>query len=171
MTLEVGPKHKKVVAAAPDWPGLERGASSGEAAIGMLESYLPRYAKVARLAGMGAEFATISKVDLVEQYPGTGSPDFWGISFAFSSIDGQEMSSQELERQLTLMQACWTFFDDVRGRVARPSGRCIQWRGPGHCGTSSGTPPITRWTTPGKWKTRTWRARSGRRPTAAHCRR
>jgi len=26
VTLEIGPKGKKVVAVAPDWPGLERGA-------------------------------------------------------------------------------------------------------------------------------------------------
>ena len=118
VTLEVGPKDKKVVAVAPDWPGLERGAKTGEAAIQTLQSYLPRYARVAKLAGMDAEFATITNVDVVEQYRGTGSTDFWGISFAFSSIDGQQLSSEDLERELILMQACWTFFDDVRGRVS-----------------------------------------------------
>jgi len=118
VTLEVGPKDKKVVAVAPDWPGLERGAKIGEAAIETLQSYLPRYAKVAKLAGMDEEFAAVTEVDVVEQYRGTGSTDFWGISFAFSSIDGQQMSSDVLERGLTLMQACWRFFDDVRGRVS-----------------------------------------------------
>lgn len=67
---------------------------------------------------MDAEFSAISNVNVVEQYQGTGSTDFWAISFAFSSIDGQDMSSEELERDLTLMQACWTFFDDVRLRVS-----------------------------------------------------
>jgi hypothetical protein len=118
VTLEVGPKGKRVAAVAPDWPGLERGAKTPEAAIERLESYLPRYAKVAKLAGMEAEFAAITKVDAIEQYQGNGSTDFWGISFAFSSVDGQPLSSQELERELTLMQACWAFFDDVRGRVS-----------------------------------------------------
>ena len=28
------------------------------------------------------------------------------------------MSNEELERELTLMQACWAFFDDVRWRVS-----------------------------------------------------
>ena len=116
--LEIGPKGKKVAAVAPDWPGLERGAKTGEAASERLLSYLPRYAKVARLAGMDAEFAAITTVDVVEQYPGTGSTDFWGISFAFSGIDRQDMSSEELERELTLMRACWAFFDDVRSRVS-----------------------------------------------------
>jgi hypothetical protein len=118
VALEIGPKGKKMAAVAPDWPGLERGAKTGEAAIERLQAYLPRYAPVAKLAGMEAEFATISTVDLVEQYPGTGSTDFWGISFAFSSVDRQDVSSGELERELTLLQACWAFFDDVRGRVS-----------------------------------------------------
>jgi hypothetical protein len=118
VTLEIGPKGKKVAAVAPDWPGLERGAKSGEVAMERLHSYLPRYAQVAKLAGMEAEFAAITTLDVVEQYPGTGSTDFWGISYAFSGIDRQELSSEELERELTLMQACWTFFDDVRVRVS-----------------------------------------------------
>lgn len=118
VTLELGPKGKKVVAVAPDWPGLERGATTEGAAVERLQSYLPRYAKVATLAGMDAEFAAITTVEVVEQYPGTGSTNFWGISFAFSSIDRQDMSSAELERELALMQACWAFFDEVRLRVS-----------------------------------------------------
>lgn len=118
VALEVGPKNKKFAAVAADWPGLERGAKTGEAAIEALQSYVPRYAKVAKLAGMDAEFAAITGVEVVERYRGTGSTDFWGISFAFSSIDRQPMSSEVLERELTLMQACWTFFDAARGRVS-----------------------------------------------------
>jgi hypothetical protein len=117
-TLEIGPKGKKVVAVAPDWPGLERGAKTEEEAIERLHSYIPRYSQVAKLAGMDAEFDAIKNVKVVEQYPGTGSTDFWGISFAFSSIDRQVMSGEELERELTLMQACWAFFDNVRRRVS-----------------------------------------------------
>ena len=118
VTLEIGPKGKKVVAVAPDWPGLARGATTGEAAIERLRAYVPRYAPVAKLAGMNAAFAAITGVDVVEHYPGTGSTDFWGISFAFSGIDRQAMSSEALERELTLMRACWAFFDDVRSRVS-----------------------------------------------------
>ncbi len=120
VVLETGPKGKKVVAVAPDWPGLARGAKTGEAAVERLRSYLPRYAPVAQLAGMDAAFsATIAgPLDLVEQYPGTGSTDFWGISYAFSSIDQQAMSHDALEREMTLMRASWAFFDDVRSRVS-----------------------------------------------------
>jgi len=118
VTLEIGPKGKKVVAVALDWPGLERGAKTGEAAIDRLLSYVPRYTAVTKLAGMEAAFAITTGVDVVENYPGTGSTDFWGISFAFSDFDQQAMSGEELERELTLMRACWAFFDDVRSRVS-----------------------------------------------------
>jgi hypothetical protein len=118
VVIEIGPKGKKVVAVAPDWPGLSRGATTEEAAVERLRSYFPRYAPVAKLAGMDAAFAASTTVDVVERYPGTGSTDFWGISFAFSSIDRQAMSRDELERELTLMQACWAFFDEMRSRVS-----------------------------------------------------
>ena len=118
VTLEIGPKGKKVVAVAPDWPGLERGVKTEAAAIERLQAYIPRYSQVARLAGLTAAFDNVQDIDVVEQYPGTGSTDFWGISFAFSNIDEQDMSRDELERELRLMQACWAFFDDVRGRVS-----------------------------------------------------
>ena len=116
--LEMGPKGKKVVAVAPDWPGLSRGAKSEEAAIERLRSYLPRYASVAKLAGMEAAFPGNATVDVVERFPGTSSTEFWGISFSFSDIDRQAMSNDELERELTLMRACWAFFDEVRARVS-----------------------------------------------------
>jgi hypothetical protein len=118
VTLELGPKGKQVAAVAPDWPGLERGAKTEEAAIARVQTYLPRYAPVAKLAGMDAAFAAIGTVDVVERYPGTGSTDFWGISFAFSDIDRQAMSGETVERDLTLLRACWAFFDAVRSRVS-----------------------------------------------------
>ena len=118
LTLELGPKRKKAVAVAPDWPGLERGGKTAEAAIETLRAYLPRYATVAERAGVGREFAALSPVEVVERYEGTGSTDFWGISFAFSSLDVQGFSSEELEREIALLRACWSFFDEVRSRVS-----------------------------------------------------
>ncbi len=125
VTLEIGPRGKRVVAVAPDWPGLERGAKTEEAAIERVCAYLPRYAPVAALAGMGAEFSAMMSsvpsgdaVAVVERYPGTGSTDFWGISFAFSGLDREAMSREDVERDLTLLRACWAFFDEVRSRVS-----------------------------------------------------
>lgn len=116
--VEIGPKGKKVVALAPDWPGLARGAKTEAAAIEKLTAYLPRYQPVAQLAGMVHDFPTNATVDVVGHYPGTGSTDFWGISFAFSEIDRALVSVEALDRELRLMQAGWTFFDTVRARVS-----------------------------------------------------
>ena len=129
LTLKIGPKGKRVIAVAPDWPGLERGAKTGSEATEKLHSYISRYSPVAKLAKMDEEFDTIKNFDMVEQYPGSSSTDFWGISFAFSSIDKQSMSDEELERELTLMQACWAFFDDVRRRVSAEMQKGIRGGG------------------------------------------
>jgi hypothetical protein len=51
MSLEIGPNGKRVVAVALDWPGLERGAKTVEAALARLQDYLLRYAPVAHSRG------------------------------------------------------------------------------------------------------------------------
>jgi hypothetical protein len=116
--VETGPKGKRVVAVAPDWPGLERGAKNETDALARLRDYLPRYAMVAEKAGLPAEFDAAADFEVVERYPGTGSTDFWGISFGFSSFDQDAFSADELARELGLMQAAWQVFDEVRDRVS-----------------------------------------------------
>ena len=56
--LETGPKGKKVVAVAPDWPGLARGATTEQAAIERLLAYVPRYVPVTKLAAAPGRCAT-----------------------------------------------------------------------------------------------------------------
>ena len=75
--LEVG-KNRRVVAAATDWPGLDRWGVSEEDAIDKLVSYLPRYAVVAERAALARAFAASTEVDVVERVPGSSSTDFWG---------------------------------------------------------------------------------------------
>jgi hypothetical protein len=123
VALEIGPKGKKVVAVAQDWPGLARGAGTAEAAIERLRSYLPRYTPVAGAAGMECAFASDPSITVVDEYPGVGSTEFWGISFAFSRFDQQPMTAQELDRELSLMRACWTFFGQTRSRVSAEMAR------------------------------------------------
>lgn len=118
VALEIGPKGKRMAAVALHWPGLERGGKTEQEALDNLRAYLSRYSPVAQLAKMDAAFDAIRDFGVVEQYQGTGSTDYWGISFAFSSFDQQDLSQDELDRELTLMQACWAFFDDVASRVS-----------------------------------------------------
>ena len=101
-----------------DWPGWSRGAKSAELALETLESYRERYRPVARLAGMAREFEAAGAIEIVEDRVGTGSTDFWGISFSPSATEQDPMGEVELERSITLLRACWAFFDGVAARVS-----------------------------------------------------
>ncbi len=116
--LERGPKAKKFVAFAVDWPGWSRGAKTADGALETLAAYRERYRPVAMRAGLGRAFDDAGPLDVVEERVGTGSTDFWAISFSPSSLEQEPMDAAELERKLTLLQACWACFDDVAARVS-----------------------------------------------------
>ncbi|MEO7663562.1 MAG: hypothetical protein ABIV26_00415 [Candidatus Limnocylindrales bacterium] len=116
--LERGPKGKRFVAFALDWPGWSRGAKSAEGAIESLEAYRARYRPIAELAGMADEFDAAGPLEVVEDRVGTGSTDFWGISFSPSSAEQGPMADPEFDRGIALLRASWTFFDAVAARVS-----------------------------------------------------
>jgi hypothetical protein len=116
--IERGPRDKRSVAFSLDWPGWSRGAKSPELALATLESYRERYRPVASLAGMSAEFDAAGALEVVEDRVGTGSTDFWGISFSPSAAEPGPMGEVELERGITLLRAAWAFFDGVAARVS-----------------------------------------------------
>ena len=116
--IERGPKGKRSVAFGIDWPGWSRGAKSAELALETLESYRERYRPVARLAGMAREFTAAGPLEIVEDKVGTGSTDFCGISFSPAAAEQGPLGEAELERAITLLQACWAFFDGVAARVS-----------------------------------------------------
>ena len=116
--VEHGPKDKRVVAFSLDWPGWSRGAKTAELALETLEAYRDRYRPVAKLAGMWKEFDAAGPLKVVEDRVGTGSTDFWGISFAPSSTEHGPMSKAEFDRKIKLLRAAWGFFDAVAARVS-----------------------------------------------------
>lgn len=116
--IDRGPKGKRVVAFGLDWPGWSRGAKTAEDALETLESYRERYRPVADLAGMAREFDAAGDLQVVEDKVGTPSTDFWAISFAPSSTEQDPMDAAALERGITLLRACWSFFDGVAARVS-----------------------------------------------------
>ena len=116
--IERGPKEKRSVAFAIDWQGWSRGAKSAELALETLESYRERYRPVAGLAGMADEFDAAGPLEIMEDKVGTPSTDFWGISFSPSATEQGPMGEAEFERGITLLRACWAFFDGVAARVS-----------------------------------------------------
>jgi hypothetical protein len=116
--LQRGPKGKRAVAFAVDWPGWSRGAKTPEAALELLESYRGRYRPIAVAARMTDEFGTAGALKVVEDQVGVGSTDFWGISFAPSDLENEPMRDTELDRKIRLLRACWAFFDAAASRVS-----------------------------------------------------
>ncbi|HEY4227209.1 MAG TPA: hypothetical protein VGM49_02635 [Candidatus Limnocylindrales bacterium] len=116
--IEHGTKDKRSVAFSLDWPGWNRGAKSADVALATLEAYRPRYRQIAELAGMLAAFDAAGPLEIVEDRIGTGSTDFWGISFSPSSTEHDQLDDNQLERRLTLLQAAWKQFDTTAARVS-----------------------------------------------------
>jgi len=115
--LEIG-KKRRIVAAAMDWPGLDRWGTSEDDALAKLETYLPRYAGVAERAGLSNAFRRAEPKKVVERVPGSSSTDFWGIAHVPSEMEREVLSSKDLERRLTLLQATWDAFHDTSTRVS-----------------------------------------------------
>ena len=118
IVIDRGPKDERSVAFSLDWLGWSRGARSAELALETLESYRERYRPVARLAGMSDEFDVAGSLEIVEEKVGTGSVDFWGMSFSPAAAEPEPMDEASLQRATTLLRACWAFFDAVGARVS-----------------------------------------------------
>jgi hypothetical protein len=124
--VEQPTKGKRWVAVAADWPGLERGAKTEDEAVEKLVRYLPRYLPVAKRVRLGSEFASQTVPDIIGRYTGTGSTDFWGISFAPSPLDHEPYDAPTFDRQAGLLRAAWAEFDETAARVSaelRPGPR------------------------------------------------
>lgn len=115
--LEVG-KKRRVVAAATDWPGLDRWGTSEDDAVAKLVSYFPRYAGVAERASLATAFTRARDVEVIERVPGSSSTDFWGIAHVPSKVEAEVLSRAELDRRLELLEACWSYFDDVAANAS-----------------------------------------------------
>jgi hypothetical protein len=116
--IERGPKEKRSVAYALDWPGWSRGAKSPDEALERLEAYRDRYRPVARYAGLEDELDDRNPLEVVEDRVGNTSTDFWGISWLPSAEEHGPMPPDVVERRLSLLEGAWRFFDEVAARVS-----------------------------------------------------
>src|SRR6478736_2324062 len=117
---------KRWVAVAADWPGLERGGKTEDEAVEKLARYVPRYLPVATRARLGSELEDQDGLEIIGRYPGVGSTDYWGISFAPSPLDRDPFDAPTFDRQVRLLRAVWAEFDETAARVSaelRPGPR------------------------------------------------
>jgi hypothetical protein len=105
--LEVG--KKKVFAAALDWPGWSRSGKDEEQALDALASYLPRYAPVAKRAGLAAPADVFT---VVERIAGNTSTDFGVLDHA-AAADRAKLTAARARRLAALVSAAWDEFADI----------------------------------------------------------
>ena len=108
----------KTFASALDWPGWSRsGKKSPEAAIDALLEYRKRYGAVVALA-KGIAFPDGELTLAVEEdQKGDGQTDY-GVPGQVAASEFASIEGEELDRQIAILQACWTCFDRVRAKVS-----------------------------------------------------
>ena len=111
-------KKKRVVASAFDWPGWDRSTRIGGDVLAVLESYRPRYAKVAEVAGQAGDFAAAGALTVVEQVDGIGMTDYFGVSGRAATAELDPMTDAECDRKIALLQASWQVFDRTAARAS-----------------------------------------------------
>jgi len=109
--LEIG--TKRVFACAADWPGWCRSGRSEEQALAALADYLPRYAPVARLAGVELPPAAADALAVVERLPGTAGYTDFGAPGEIAECDHDPLTGQDAARIAAIAGASWAAFDDI----------------------------------------------------------
>lgn len=113
--LEVG--SKRVFASALNWPGWTRSAKTEDLALEALAEYGPRYAKVvSRLGFVPPKGSAAFKV--MERVKGDATTDFGAPGMPYSK-DGTPLKSDELKRLVTILERCWTTFDNTAEKHRR----------------------------------------------------
>ena len=108
--LEVG--TKRVFASAIDWPGWTRAGKTEADALAALEAYAPRYAPVARLAGLSLPPPAFK---VVERVKGNATTEF-GAPAIPTKADSEPMTKAQADRLCGLLEASWKTFDAVAAR-------------------------------------------------------
>ena len=109
VVLEIG--SKRTFASAIDWPGWCRAGKGQELALQALIDYSPRYAVVAKTAGVPFPLGRWS-FDDVDHLRGDATTEF-GAPGAMSKLELKPMSKADVERMCTLVEATWKVFDAV----------------------------------------------------------
>jgi len=109
VVFEIG--SKRTFASAIDWPGWCRAGKDQELALQALSDYAPRYARVAKTAGVPFPVGR-SNFDGVDHLSGDATTEF-GAPGKMSNLELQPMSKAEVERMCSLVEATWKVFDGV----------------------------------------------------------
>jgi hypothetical protein len=115
VNVAVEAADKKVFVSALDWPGWSRSGKTEEQAIESLLEHAPRYAVVAKAAGLDFDADGIT-IDPVERDPGDASTTF-GVPGAIGEADRRPVSAAEAKRLGAIVEAAWNEFDRVAAKA------------------------------------------------------
>ena len=102
---------KKVFVSALDWPGWSRSGKTEELAVEAFLAAAPRYAAVAKEAGVAFEPDDVD-VDAVERETGDASTAF-GVPGAIGDEDRRPVDADEAKRLAAIVEGAWAVFDRV----------------------------------------------------------
>ena len=109
---------KKTFASAADWPGWSRGGKDEKAALEALAAYAPRYAKVARLAGVEFPLGDgPTNFNVIERVNGDAGTDFGVPSVPAKNESDKAYTAAEADRLARLVEAAWKYLDQVKAKV------------------------------------------------------
>jgi hypothetical protein len=115
VVLEVAPK--RAFASALDWPGWSRSGRTEDDALRALLDHGPRFAEVARRAGLPFRApSSVRGLEIVERIPGGGVTEF-GAPGKAATAEEAPISATDLDRLHALMSAAWAAFDDAAKRA------------------------------------------------------
>jgi len=114
LTVALESAPKKTFATALDWPGWSRSAKTDELAIERLLDYAPRYAPIARAAGIA--FPVSFEADVVERSDGGSGTEF-GVPSRTHDADTRPVDAAEAKRLAAIVQAAWANFEAVAAKA------------------------------------------------------
>jgi hypothetical protein len=112
--IEIGEERgaKRTFVWVLDWPGWCRGGKDTPLAIESLVEHGPRYAAVARAAGL--QLPEVSTQDLVTvESVGGGSGTDFGVPSAVTDSDRRPTTKPEAERLAAIVEAAWAILDRI----------------------------------------------------------
>jgi hypothetical protein len=111
IAIEEAPRRS--FASALDWPGWSRSAKTPDGALDALVAAGPRYAAVARRAGLSFDPpAGTGALEVVERLPGGGGTEF-GVPSVAARAEDAAPDADELDRFTAILRAAWETFDTV----------------------------------------------------------
>jgi hypothetical protein len=115
--IEIGEEvaAKKAFAWVIDWPGWCRSGKDPELAREALLEYAPRYAVVAKAAGLKLPSLDGAELEVIESLGGGGGTEF-GVPSAITKLDYRRVTAAEAKRLASIVEAAWSVFDKVAAK-------------------------------------------------------